>query len=304
MACGAATSGMGRAKIRQAKRKRAPTCMWRIYRASRALGFRLQRAAGIMLVWNSRERRRRRLPVWPFKRPVPQPLPSCPIDFDLSDDRNTIAQLLKRTITFQSEHPGARSELDLTRVNYLGPFAAAILLANELYSRSAGQPPRIRFPIKPKVKAFLHFSGLDCHFGNGPEPDTSHPENVTVPLRIVQKATWNAADPVIELVRVAIVDRGLGIGTTLAARHPQIQNAEAAITKVVKGGISAQSRPNNMGVGISNLWGHITNPLGGEIFIITEDVMGFSDREGRLRTMPLGVRFAGTGVFFTVPVDR
>jgi anti-anti-sigma regulatory factor len=182
----------------------------------------------------------------------------------LSDDRNTIAQLLRRTILFQSQHRDIQSELDLTGVNYLGPFAAAILLANELYSRHAGHPPRIRFPVKPKVKAFLHFSGLDSHFGNGPEPDTAHPENVTVPLRIVQKATWNAADPVIELVH----------------RHAVLSEDD------------------------ENLWGHITNPLGGEIFIITEDVMGFSDREGRLRTMPLGVRFAGTGVFFTVPVDR
>ena len=245
------------------------------------------------------------------------------------------------------------SELDLTRVNYLGPFAAAILLANELQARKGGQPQRTRFPIhKPKVKAFLHFSGLDNHFGNGPAPDTAHPENVTVPLQIVQKATWNAADPIIELVhrhavlseddetylrnsvneviqnvedhaqsgfgavycarylatprkiRVAIVDRGLGIGTTLATRHPEIQGAEAAIARVVKGGVTAQSRPNNMGVGISNLWGHITNPLGGEIFIVTEDVLGYSDREGSLRIVPLGVRFAGTGVFFTVPVDR
>jgi hypothetical protein len=293
------------------------------------------------------------LPVWPFKRPSPPPpvpVPSCVIDFHLSDESRTIVQMLKRTIPFL-EKPTA--EFDLTRIEYLGPFAAAILLANHLKAKQEGRTAIVRFPTnRRKVEAFLRFSGLDHHLRNGLLPDRNHPENVTVPLTIVQKATFNAADPIIELVhkhavisdddevylrnsvneviqnvedhaqssfgavycarylatpkkiRVGIVDCGLGIGTTLARRHPEIENAEAALKRVVRGGISAQSRPNNMGVGISNLWGHITNPLRGEIFIVTEDVIGFSDRAGNLRTLPLGARFAGTGVFFTVPVDR
>jgi hypothetical protein len=208
-------------------------------------------------------------------------------------------------------------------------------------------------PSKNKrIIAFRHFSGLDHFFNGGSQPDSSHPDNVTVPLQVVERATWNAADPIINLVhkhadlseddetylrncvneviqnvedhaqssfgavycaryllkrdavRVAIVDGGLGIGTTLRKRHPQIVSATAALQQVVVGGITAQSRPNNMGVGISNLWGHVTNPLEGEIIIVTEDVIGWSDRSGRLQVEPLGARFAGTGVFFTVPVVR
>lgn len=292
------------------------------------------------------------MPIWPFKKPSPPPPPTprCAIDFELSDEHRTIGQMLKRTIPFVE---GPSAEFDLTEIEYLGPFAAAILLANHLQANRDGRPHVVRFPNgKPKVEAFLRFSGLDHHLRGAPLPDTKHPENVTVPLTVVQKATFNAADPIIELVhrhaviseddeiylrnsvneviqnvedhakssfgavycarylakpkkiRVGIVDRGLGIGTTLAHRHPEIESADAALKKVVRGGISAQSRPNNMGVGISNLWGHITNPLQGEIFIVSEDVIGFSDRGGNLRTLPLGARFAGTGVFFTVPVDR
>jgi hypothetical protein len=203
-----------------------------------------------------------------------------------------------------------------------------------------------------KVKAFTRISWLDFHLHGGDPPDVNHPGNVTVPLQIIKKATWGAADSIIDLVhrhavisednetylrncineviqnvedhaqsgfgavccarylatpqkiRVAIVDSGLGIGTTLARRHPEIKNAEHALARVVQGGISAKSRPNNLGVGISNLWGHITQPLNGEIFIITEDVIGYNDRGGRLHAGPLGARFGGTGVFFTVPVAR
>ena len=294
------------------------------------------------------------MPILFWKKPAPPPAtaPVCRIDFELSDDRSAISQLLKRSIPFLGNNRSKDPHIDLSSVQYLGPFAASILLADHLSGITAGHQHQIVLPTHVKVGGFLQFSGLQ-HFLNGaPLPDANHPENATVPLRVVRKATWNAADPVIDLVhryaviseddeiylrntineviqnvedhaqstigavycaryllkpakiRVGIVDRGLGIGSTLATRHPEISNADAALRKVVQGGVSAKSRPNNLGLGISNLWGHVTKPLGGEIFIITEDVIGYSDRSGNLRTESLGARFAGTGVFFTVPVVR
>ncbi len=260
-----------------------------------------------------------------------------------------MVQLIRRVEPFLQNIPGGRDAIiDLSRVQYLGPFAVSLLLANYLTGKSSGRQHRIIPPIESKARSFMHLSGLDHHLFERAAPDLNHPDNVTAPLWIIQKATWSAADPVIDLVhkhavisdddeiylrncvnevlqnvedhakskfgaeycaryltkpqkiRVGIVDCGLGIGTTLAGKHPEIKSAEIALERVVKGGISAKSRPNNLGLGISNLWGHVTNPLKGEIFIITEDVAGKSDKGGNLRMTSLGTKFAGTAVFFTV----
>ena len=105
-------------------------------------------------------------------------------------------------------------------------------------------------------------------------------------------------------IRVAIVDRGFGISTTLRRRHSELPNAQIALERVVEGGYSAKSRSNNMGVGISNLCAIVVNQLGGEIFIISED--GFADaKAGRsLISRTLAVRYPGTAVFFTLPVGK
>jgi hypothetical protein len=292
--------------------------------------------------------------MWIF-RPRPQPTAppalKCEIDFELSDERKSVVQLLRRVIPVIDDGSVPGRLIDLSRVNYLGPFAAAILLANYLEAERSGLPHRVDFPRHDfKLRAFLRFSGIDHFFNGDPLPDTNHPHNETIPLNVVTEVTWGIADPVIDLVkrhiviseddelymsnsiaeviqnvedhsespigavycaryltkpqkvRVAIVDRGLGIGTTLRNKHPEIKTADAALVRVVRGGISARSRPNNMGVGISNLWNQITNQLKGEIFIVTEDAVAYSDRNRELHTMALGTRFAGTGVFFTVPV--
>jgi len=285
-----------------------------------------------------------------FGKPKPALPPLiCEIDFSLDDDRNTMVEFIRRIELFQREIPAGRDAVvDLSRVQYLGPFAASLILANHLNGTEGARQPRITPPINDKAVSFMHFSGLNHHLFGRAEPDVTHPENVTVPLQIIQKATWNAANPVLELVhkhavisdddeiylrncigeviqnvddhakskfgavycarylvrpqkiRIGIVDRGLGIGTTLAQRYPEINNARIALERVVDGGVSAKSRPNNQGVGISNLWLHVTKQLKGDVFIVTEDVVGYSDRGGNLQTRQVGTRFAGTGVFFTV----
>lgn len=103
-------------------------------------------------------------------------------------------------------------------------------------------------------------------------------------------------------LRIAIVDRGLGISTTLRRRHTDIPTAQAALERVVQGGYSAKSRPNNRGCGISNLCAIVVHQFQGEIFIVSEGV--FADgKAGRLPvSRQLKTRFPGTGVFFTMPI--
>lgn len=281
--------------------------------------------------------------------PVTPVAGACAVDFELSDDRKAVVALLNRMAPLEggAESP---SVLDLRRVEYLGPFAATLLLASHRQAVVDGRPFRIFLPqVGSKARAFSGFAGLEHLLGQGGPPRTNHPENVTVPLTAVNVATWGVADPVIELVRrfvviseddetyltnciteviqnvedhaesavgaiscarylcnkniirVSIVDRGLGIGTTLAKLYPDLSSAESALKRVIRGGVSAKSRRNNMGVGISNLWSQVTNPLKGDIFIVSEDAIAYTER-GSTWVGPLGARFAGTGVFFSVPV--
>lgn len=53
-------------------------------------------------------------------------------------------------------------------------------------------------------------------------------------------------------VRVAIVDRGIGICTTLKRQHADT-TPENPLRRVLKGKVSAMSRPNNAGLGLCNL---------------------------------------------------
>jgi len=274
----------------------------------------------------------------------------CKIGFTLDDSLVSMIQLVKEVVPFLQGIPGDREAIiDLTRVQYLGPYAAALLLANYLTGRSSAREHRILSPLEAKASSFMHFSGLNHHLFDLPAPDITHPNNVTAPLQVIKEATWNASNPIIDLVhkhaiisedaeiylrvcineviqnvedhaeskfgavycarylvrpqevRIAIVDCGLGIGATLGRRHPEIASAKMAVERAVAGGISANSRPGNQGIGVSNLWSVVTKQLNGRVFIITEDVAGYSDKAGSLRTTSVGTRFAGTGVFFAVP---
>ena len=101
-------------------------------------------------------------------------------------------------------------------------------------------------------------------------------------------------------VRVAIVDRGVGIYTTLKRQHADT-TPENALRRVLKGQFSAMSRPNNAGLGICNLTSMIEY-LRGDFVIISEDAT-VEGRAGSVRKFSsLPNRFPGTAVFFTLPV--
>jgi hypothetical protein len=101
-------------------------------------------------------------------------------------------------------------------------------------------------------------------------------------------------------VRVAIVDRGRGILTTLRQRYPDT-SPDNVLRRVFGGHYTARSRENNLGLGISNLV-RIIERLRGDYFIVSE-LSTAEFRRGKPRQFGnLFLNFAGTGVFFTLPV--
>jgi hypothetical protein len=102
-------------------------------------------------------------------------------------------------------------------------------------------------------------------------------------------------------VRVAIVDLGRGIGTTLREKYPNVTTGQS-LDRVLQGGYSAKSRPNNMGVGISNLCQIVTRQFRGELFIVSEDFFADAKSGEASSSKPLGMVFPGTGIFFGAPV--
>lgn len=103
-------------------------------------------------------------------------------------------------------------------------------------------------------------------------------------------------------VRIAIVDLGQGIATTLRRARPDIMDNKDALARVMEGGVSARSRINNAGQGLSNLKLCVTGP-GGNLFIVTDDVQTQVGPEAIPRILRLPFRFPGTAIFFTLPTS-
>lgn len=103
-------------------------------------------------------------------------------------------------------------------------------------------------------------------------------------------------------VRVAVVDRGLGIRDTLRRRHPEIESAMEALGKVFKGGYTAKSSPRNLGKGIRNL-ATFASAQGGSVTLVSGDgVLEMRPGSGLPRVETCPFRFQGTAVFFTLNV--
>ncbi len=102
-------------------------------------------------------------------------------------------------------------------------------------------------------------------------------------------------------VRVGIVDRGIGIGAALGARHPEVKDSMIALKRVIEGGYSSRSRPNNMGLGVSNLFA-LVRLVRGDMAIFSGDARAevHGGRAPNVETLPYF--FPGTGVFFTLPI--
>jgi anti-sigma regulatory factor (Ser/Thr protein kinase) len=104
-------------------------------------------------------------------------------------------------------------------------------------------------------------------------------------------------------IRVAVVDRGRGIATTLRQRFPDIVDDSDAVRRVLAGGHSSLSRANNQGLGLSNL-AAIVQEFGGAVMIATGTAfveVDVSAAHPRVKILPYS--FPGTGVFFVLPVN-
>jgi hypothetical protein len=102
-------------------------------------------------------------------------------------------------------------------------------------------------------------------------------------------------------VRVGIVDRGVGIAESLGGRFPELASPFEALSRVIKGGYSSRSRPNNMGLGVSNLFGMIQSS-GGVMTLVSADAAASIRPKGGPNVQTLPFSFPGTGVFFTLPL--
>ena len=102
-------------------------------------------------------------------------------------------------------------------------------------------------------------------------------------------------------VRVAIVDRGVRIYTTLKRRYHDTTPGNA-LRRVLKGRFTALSRPNNAGLGLCNLSAMIEH-LNGAFVIISETSIAHGKGAAQRGFVTLGRRFPGTAVFFVLPMS-
>ena len=103
-------------------------------------------------------------------------------------------------------------------------------------------------------------------------------------------------------IRIGIVDRGIGIAAKVRETSPETTSTQGALQMVIRGGFSSRSRPNNMGLGVSNLFGLIS-AAGGRIALFTGDAFAES-RPGMNAPQICAATsaFPGTGIFFSLPV--
>lgn len=277
----------------------------------------------------------------------------CCIHFNVDDRVNSIKQLLKCMSPIADFSNMEERTIDLKECQYLGPDAVALLGAVILDNREHSSKLRIVPPDHPsELLNFFRVSGLEALAHGKPFQETQPLKQTrpVLPLKIVRKASFHDADPIINMlhqfgqlkeefeeylricvneiiqniqdhaqskigglmtarfmenskeVRVAIVDRGVGICTSLSGKWPDT-NAQNVMPRVFEGSYSARSRKNNLGLGISNL-AAIIKQLGGVLFVLSEGSSAEVLRDGGSRFSALPVVFQGTGVFFALSVGE
>jgi len=106
-------------------------------------------------------------------------------------------------------------------------------------------------------------------------------------------------------VRIAVVDRGIGIANKLRLSPPttgeRVTSDEHALRLVLGGNVSSKSRPNNQGQGISNL-ALIARGNRGQLVVASNGAMAIAthDKPHRFEAIPGG--FPGTAVLLSLTV--
>jgi hypothetical protein len=125
----------------------------------------------------------------------------CHIDFTVDDTFRSTLAFLERLGPILARPSQADWCIDFTGCQYLGPNAAALLLAIWLDAKHHGLHPEILLPGEPaKLRAFCAFSGLAHHVTGAPLPASDDPRSETVPLRQITKTVWTDPDPIINLI--------------------------------------------------------------------------------------------------------
>jgi len=272
------------------------------------------------------------------------------VDFNLDDEPRSICAFVDRAFGLLQTKV-ASWHLDLSSCGYIGPDAAAVIVATILQARNCGQTASVTLPTSPpQLAAFCEFSGLRHYAAGTPYPQGDHPQSETEAARQILQSHQSESSTIIDLVRrhvgidqdtvdylricvnevlqnvedhasspigavmcarfltakkqvrVAIVDRGIGIAASLGNRYSDIRDDCEALRRVVKGGTTARSRPNNMGVGISNLCDIVLRNFRGRMFLISGGAIATGTAGKIPKVLMLKSRFPGTGVFFTIPI--
>jgi len=102
-------------------------------------------------------------------------------------------------------------------------------------------------------------------------------------------------------VRVGIVDRGVGIAAKLKKKFSDTTGSIMALHRVIQGGYSSQSRPNNMGLGVSNLFALVKSAQG-RMAVFTGDAVAEVHAGSPPTVQSVPFHFPGTAVFFSLPL--
>lgn len=131
-----------------------------------------------------------------------QPRPASRIDlaFSIDDSRPSMVRMVRAIRAVPGNRP-ADVLVDLTKCRYLGPYAAATLVAFVRALEKRGSRIQVTLPTQPKqLAAFCRFSGLDHLFADGPEPDDSHPDCETIPIIESTAQSWLMPDRLFRLI--------------------------------------------------------------------------------------------------------
>lgn len=101
-------------------------------------------------------------------------------------------------------------------------------------------------------------------------------------------------------VRVAIVDRGVGVYQSLKRGVPNVLDSKHALSLAIQGDHSARSRDTNYGQGLLNL-SMMVRRLDGKLWMISGNAtLILSHKQSPYPRQYSGIDFRGTGVFFTL----
>jgi hypothetical protein len=98
-------------------------------------------------------------------------------------------------------------------------------------------------------------------------------------------------------VRVAVVDRGVGIARSLSKEHGEIRSADA-LAKVIQGEFSGRTLARNLGLGISNLVKIVRNHRGDLVIQSGHAAAVVTPRSEQPSIVEPGYEFPGTAIFF------